>query len=215
MISQRGLFITGTDTEVGKTWVTAALAAAMRHRGLSPVALKPLATGSPPPGEDATQIGDAAGHAPRVFACLPDAASPDRAAIEVGRELTMPPLLEWIQSHEGLLLVEGVGGWEVPIAPDFRVSDLAEALQLPVLLVAADRLGVLNHSLLTVDAIRARGLPLAGVVLNRFKSSDSTLSEWNLADLRRHIDAPIVPLASGLPEDLVSAGLALLEGLQQ
>ena len=213
MSNLRGYFITGTDTEVGKTWITAAMATAMRHRGLAPVALKPLATGSAPPGEDATQIAAAAGHAPLVFACMPDPASPDRAAIQIGRVLEMSPILEWIRSHEGTLLVEGVGGWEVPIGPDFRVSDVATELQLPVILVAADRLGVLNHTLLTAAAIRRRGLRLAAIILNRFESDDSSLSEWNLEDLRRHIDVPIIPIAPGLVSDLAEHGLAILEGL--
>jgi dethiobiotin synthetase len=214
MSNLRGYFITGTDTEVGKTWITAAMATAMRHRGRAPVALKPLATGSAPPGEDATQIAAAAGHPPRVFACMPDPASPDRAAIQIGSELEMLPILEWIRGHEGTLLVEGVGGWEVPIGPDFRVSDVATELQLPVILVAADRLGVLNHTLLTAAAIRGRGLRLAAIILNRFGSDEGPLSAWNLEDLRRHIDVPVIPIAHALPRDLAEQGLAILDGLE-
>ncbi len=93
------------------------------------------------------------------------------------------------------------------------MSDLATALALPVVLVAADRLGVLNHTLISVDAIRSRGLSLAGVVLNRQGSTDARLQEWNLSDLRRHVQAPVIPFPPCSDEQLEGEGEALLRGL--
>ncbi len=205
------LLITGTDTEVGKSIVTAALASAIDGA----TAIKPLATGGPFPGEDATLIAAAAGHAPRTFLCAPQPASPARALQEAGMALRWPVLLEWITAHPAPLLVEGVGGWEVPIGAGRRVSDLAAALGYPVLLVAANRLGVLNHTLLTAAAIAARGLTLAGVVLNGLPGgADEPLASWNLADLQDALDVPVVPLpAVPLPGGLAAAGAVLREAL--
>ena len=208
-------FMTGTDTEVGKTMVTAALAAAMRQDGVPVKALKPMATGGPSPGEDAEFIAHAAGHSPLNLISLPIPASPERAAIEAKQPLDFSNILTWIQSHHGPLLVEGVGGWEVPITPQHRVSDLAEALQLPVILVAANRLGVLNHTLMTVDAIQRRNLPIAAVVLNEMSSNQTSLSDWNFDDLQRHLSMPVVRFPRQTNEDLAAAGSALLAVLQR
>lgn len=164
----RGLLITGTDTNVGKTVVTAALAAALARAGTRVRALKPVASGVPrgEPGEDAARIAAAAGHAPASFLRLVAPLSPHRAAALEGAELDPAALLAWVRANEGdVTLVEGAGGWEVPFTPTWRVSHLAAALGWPVLVVAADRLGVLNHTLLTVDAVRRAGLSVAGVVL--------------------------------------------------
>ena len=214
------LFVTGTDTEVGKSVVTAALAAALRHRG-GVVALKPLATGGPPPGEDATLIGESAGHPPQVFRTALEAAAPDRAFRQAGEP---PPdrdaLLAWIRGFEQPqphLLVEGVGGWTVPLGGGLRVSALAAALGYPVLVVAANRLGVLNHTLLTVEAIQQQGLPVAGVVLNDLHASTTPapLRAWNAADLASELPGvPLVRLpALAIPEGLRAAGEAILRTL--
>ena len=184
------LFVTGTDTEVGKTVVTAALAAAIP--GVS--AIKPLASGSLPPGEDALQLAQAAGHPPQVLHCAPFPASPDRAMHEAGMHLDWTALLEWIGGFSAPLLVEGVGGFAVPLDHEHRVSDLAVALAYPVLIVAANRLGVLSHTLLTAEAILSRGLTLAGVVLNTVPGGAAPpLDTYNLNDLRRELQVPVVP----------------------
>ena len=209
-----GFFITGTDTEVGKTWVTSALVMALRNRGLEPTAIKPLATGGPAPGEDAKMIAAAAGHEPKVFSCFPVAASPERAALMAKKRIEVDPMLNWIRSHRAPWIVEGVGGWEVPITETIRVSDIAEALQLPVILVAANRLGVLNHTLMSVDAIRGRGLPLTGVVLNQTHHTHQPLNTWNIEDLERHVSAPVVPFPFCQPEQLGQLGSELLHALE-
>ncbi len=212
-----GLFVTGTDTEVGKSVISAALAAGLADRGHAVRALKPLATGGPPPGEDAQLLGLAAGHPPLVHTCFPDPASPERAAREAGRDLDAATLLPWIQGHAAAhaVVVEGVGGWEVPLAPDMRISDLAEELGLPVLIVAANRLGVLNHTLLTVAAVQARGLEVVGVVLNDAFGSHPDLSRWNRDDLRRHLAVPVFSFPRiRVPEDLARAGAGLVRSLR-
>jgi dethiobiotin synthetase len=190
----KGLFITGTDTEVGKTVITAAIAAGLRARGNNPKAVKPLATGSGGPGEDATAIAKAAGHAPAVFACFPEPASPERAARQANIELDDDGFLNWMRAQQGdPLLVEGVGGWAVPLTASLTVEDLAMALNLPVIIVSANRLGMLNHTLLTAEAVRESGLPLAGVVVNNGTEASSPLQAWNIEDLRRWL-GPQTPL---------------------
>ena len=192
-----GWFITGTDTEVGKTAVTAGLAAALRVNGSDVAAIKPLATGSEGPGEDALIIAKAAGHAPRVHTCLPTPAAPHRAALLAGQALDFDAVLRWTHSQSGdPLLVEGVGGWTVPITAHKRVSDLAVGLGFPVVVVAANRLGVLNHTLLTVEAVLASGLALAGVVLNDHFSTRPELADWNHADLSAALDCAVIRFAS-------------------
>ncbi len=211
-----GLFITGTDTEVGKTVVTSALAAGLRSRGHAVRALKPLASGGLPPGEDATMLGEAAGHPPLVYRCFEVPAAPTRAAAEAGEEVDWAELLRWIrgQATAHATLVEGVGGWEVPLVPGHRVSDLAVELGLPVLVVAANKLGVLNHTLLTVQAIEARGLKVVGVVLNDIADAHPDLARWNRDDLRTELDVPVLSMPRlRLPERLAPAGGGLVEAL--
>ncbi len=210
------IFVTGTDTEVGKTVVSAALAAALA-RGGGVRALKPVASGVEPgtAGEDAELLAFAAGHAvPEGGVRLRTPCSPHRAAIIEGRTVEPAMILNWIAENLGeVTVVEGVGGWEAPITVDFHVSDLAAALRGRVLLIARDRLGVLNHTLLTVAAIRARGLTLVGVVL-----VDPELgTSHNLADLRLLLPDVVVAPFPRLPnlerETLANAGAALLAAL--
>lgn len=212
----RGLFITGTDTEVGKTVVTAAIAASLRAQGTPVRALKPLASGGTAPGEDATMLGEAAGHAPLVHLHLQEPAAPARAARLEGIEIEPEHLLGWVRASSagGPALVEGVGGFEVPLARGFRVSDLATRLGLPVLIVAANRLGVLNHSLLTVAAVRARGLDPVGIVLNDAFDCEPQLAAWNRDDLRAESRLPVMSLPRLLlPRDLARAGVGIRRAL--
>jgi dethiobiotin synthetase len=196
MSAGRRLFVTGTDTEVGKSVVTACLAASARGRG-TVRAVKPVASGVPARerGEDATLLGFAAGHAPIVWGTWQTPVSPHRAAMLEG--LPVPhDLLDRIRGvRADTVLVEGVGGWRVPLClePALWVSDLARATAGPVLVVAANRLGVLNHTLLTVEAVRAEGLQVAAVVLNEGApaASDDRSRAWNHADLQALLDVPV------------------------
>lgn len=195
-----GLFVTGTDTEVGKTAITALLARGMVLNGLLPSAMKPMATGSAPPGEDARALARGAGHRPKVWRCWPTPVAPHRAARIVGADVSMDDCLRWIRRHPKPWLVEGVGGWRVPLAPGWDVSRLAETLKLPVLVVAANRLGTLNHTLLTVDAVRQSGLKVVGVILNGGVAGASpvttTFGRGNLEDLRSALPGlAVLPMA--------------------
>lgn len=207
-------FVTGTDTGVGKSVVTACLGAARRG---AVVAAKPLASGvDEGVGEDAALIGWAAGHPPQVHTVYREPLSPHRAARIEGRPLDVPALTAWLAGlHADTVLVEGVGGWRVPLADGWAVPDLARASGGPVLVVAADRLGCLNHTLLTCEAVRTYGARLAGVVLNRGVAPDLS-SRWNLEDLRELLDVPVAVLERVDPTDLhalASAGRGLWEDL--
>ena len=212
------LFVTGTDTEIGKTVVTACLAAAWRERGQSPKAIKPLATGSAPPGEDAITIAKAAGHEPTVFACLPEPASPERAARQARISIDDVGLIEWVRNQSGNpLLIEGVGGWCVPLTEAMTVEDMAMAVGAPVLVVAENKLGMINHTLLTVEAIRQCGLHVAGVVINHKAETSAPLHQWNIDDVRRWVGVgtPVTvlgPIES--EEDMARAGETLISELR-
>jgi dethiobiotin synthetase len=215
---ERSLFITGTDTGVGKTVVTAALAAALARGGARVRALKPVASGVPlgADGEDAALLGFAAGHVPASLHRFVAPVSPHRAAAAEGARVDPAAVVAWVHANAGdVTLVEGAGGWEVPLAPDWRVADLGRALGWPVLVVAADRLGVLNHTLLTVAAVRAAGLPIAGVVLGPPTGGDPS-SNSNFDDLRALLPDVAVRRMRRLTtldrEALADAGRGLLLG---
>jgi dethiobiotin synthetase len=211
----RSVFVTGTDTGVGKTVVAASLAAALARAGVAVRALKPVASGVSPgePGEDAALLALAAGHAPASYQRLRAPLSPHRAAALEGVTLRLDAIVDWIRDNLGeVTVVEGVGGWEVPIAPPHRVSDLAAALGFPVVVVAPNRLGVLNHTLLTVEAVRRRGLVVAGVAVVGAGEDDS--ARHNLADLQALLPGvsvrPFPWLASLGVDELAAAGRGLL-----
>lgn len=213
------LFVTGTDTNVGKSVVTACLAAALRERG-TVVACKPVASGVAPgtAGDDAEILGRAAGHAPLVFHALTAPLSPHRAAILEDRPVPLGVLDSVRALDAAHVLVEGVGGWRVPLRldPPLWVHDLAAATAGPVLVVAADRLGVLNHTLLTLEAIERSGFTVAGVVLNRGAGSADASTASNLDDLRLLGRIPVVTLASldvHRSDALRDAGEALVRGI--
>jgi dethiobiotin synthetase len=182
----RGFFVTGTDTDVGKTVVSALLARGLRATGVRVSALKPFATGEVGPGADARALGSAAGHEPREFQRFPTPASPERAAREAGAVVDVGGAIRWALEQPGVLVVEGVGGFEVPLDGVHRVSDLARALALPVIVVARNRLGVLSHTLLTVDAVARAGLTVRAVVLNDAADAGPLL-DWNAADLEHRV----------------------------
>ena len=161
-------FITGTDTGVGKTWFTCWLVRAWRAQGLDAAGLKPIATGD---REDARLLEMANDHRLSLDEINPvhfrEPAAPLFAARAENRSIPFAALkmniLALSFSH---LAVEGVGGWRVPLAPDYDVRDWARDLDLPVVIVARGTLGTLNHTLLTVESIRAAELPCAGIVVN-------------------------------------------------
>ena len=175
-------FVTATDTGVGKTFVTAALAAALRARYSDVAVLKPVQSGAAAddPNGDAALLG-----ADCIYAFAAPLA-PLVAARAEGQTIELRPILERARelalAHE-ILLVEGAGGLLTPLADDLDLADLAVALGLPLVVVARAGLGTVNHTLLTIEAARARGLELAGVVLNG-RSDESTAENAALIEER-------------------------------
>jgi dethiobiotin synthetase len=199
----RGLFVTATDTGVGKTEVSCALLAGARAAGLDVVGLK-LAQSGVVAGEasDAERLGVAAGWAePPEVVCPHSFAAPLAPAVAArlaGRELALGPLVELARAVAGrhaAVLVEGAGGLLAPLTPRESYADLAVALGLPVLVVARAGLGTVSHTALTVEALRARGLRLAGIVLNRAAPGDDPSVPHNAAEIARVTGCePVGPL---------------------
>ena len=157
-----GFFVTGTDTDVGKTLVSAWL---LTH--LDGAYWKPIQAGTEPTTDSATvqQLAELpVGHVLPEAYLLPEPMAPHEAARRAGIALDMDKLR--LPPHDGLVVVEGAGGLMVPIDDGAYMIDLADELGLPVILVARSTLGTINHTLLSLEAIRRRGLPLAGVVIS-------------------------------------------------
>jgi dethiobiotin synthetase len=170
-------FVTGTDTGVGKTHVSRLILQTLRQSGIDAVGYKPVACGD---RDDARILAAASGDLSldevnplHLLAPL----SPYVAGLMENRAVDPAVLLAGFRrlaAAHPVVIVEGVGGWEVPLTADYRVSDLAADLALPVILVAANRLGALNHILLTLDAIHAKGLTCAGIILNQLDDEMDT-----------------------------------------
>jgi len=197
-------FVTGTDTGVGKTLVSAALLHALARRHARVVGMKPVAAGGLLRDGDGWANEDVlalrAASTLRVLpeldnpVQLPEPLSPHLAARHAGRTVaisTLTSAFERLRAQADAVVVEGAGGWLVPLDDQHTLADLARALQLPVLLVVGLRLGCLNHALLTAAAIRASGLRLAGWVANRIDPTMACPDE-NIAYLREHLGAPLL-----------------------
>lgn len=190
----RGLFITGTDTGVGKTVVTSAIARLWRQQGRSFRVLKPVATGV----ADTAALAEAAGDAD-LAAVTPwqfDApAAPPVAARLAGTSLTLEEIVVAARRRAvgaDALLIEGVGGLLCPLAGAATVADLIAALGLPVLVVARRSLGTLNHTLLTLEVARSRGLRVRGVVISETTPVQGVAEETNVEELRQRCDVPVL-----------------------
>ena len=172
----RGLFITGTDTGVGKTTVTAAVVTALTAHGINTGVMKPIATGAPADADalpDADWLASVTGVGDPPDLITPyrfrTAAAPLIAAAREGRAIEPDRIVgafQAISARHDCVIVEGIGGVLVPIAPDFFVADLAKQLGLPVLIVARARLGGINHALLTLECLRNRGVEIGGLIFN-------------------------------------------------
>lgn len=198
-----GWFVTGTDTGVGKTYVGLRLLASLRALGREVVVRKPVESGWREPLEqtDAWQLAHAAGNLPLAEVCpyrFSAALAPSRAAALQGDRLTLAQLQATCPSTwdvQQFLHVEGAGGFYSPLAVDGLNADLAQRLGLPVLLVAADRLGCLNHILLVAEAVQARDLTLAGVILNPLPDYSAPTGMDNLTDLQAYLNVPLLRLS--------------------
>ena len=210
----RGLFVTGTDTGVGKTRVAAEIARSLARSGHRVGVLKPLATGLTRAGET-LQCGDAealiaaiGGGVPweRVTPLAFEAPlAPPVAARAEGRTLDHPTVLDrtsdalaWWRERADVIVAEGVGGLLCPLAEGTTVADLAVELDFPLVIVARRGLGTLNHTLLTVEAARRRGLRLAGIVLNSPEPGAEGLAErTNTEELARRLEGTAILAESG------------------
>jgi dethiobiotin synthetase len=201
---QRGVFVTGTDTDIGKTWIAAGLLAALRARGLRACGMKPVASGCVA-GSEGWRNADAlllqAGSAEPMppyelvnrYAFAP-AISPHLAAqadgLRIATGLIRDDLLR-LAAQTGHVVVEGAGGWLAPLNESETMADLARTLALPVVLIVGMRLGCLNHALLSSEAITRSGLPFAGWIANQIDPDMLCLAE-NIDTLRQRIAAPLL-----------------------
>lgn len=186
--SLRGLFLLATDTGAGKTTVATGLLALARARGLSPIPFKPVETGATPLPADAVRLRAAAGREdiPLELICphrFPDPVAPALAAETAGVRLTTSGLLDdasRLQPHGDFLIVETAGGMLAPYAERLTGADLAAAFRLPVLLIARNSLGTINHTALAIAEITRRRLPLAGVLFVSTSAQESPDQKDNL-----------------------------------
>jgi dethiobiotin synthetase len=208
----RGVFVTGTDTGVGKTTAACALLHALRVLGIDAAPMKPVAAGADethgmPANADSLALIEAAGWGREALAdvtpvLLREPMAPHIAAGREARTITLAPIraaFSRLAERSGFVVVEGVGGFLVPLAEDLDSADLARDLALPVVLVVGLRLGCLNHALLTARAIAAAGLPLAGWIANAVDPSMAAADE-NVEALRTRLGAPLLgrlPYAPG------------------
>lgn len=191
-----GIFITGTDTGVGKTSVACGLAALLRESGYSVGVMKPVETGCAEKDgqlfpEDTVRLKEASGCAePLEKICpyrLKDPLAPSVAAERSGVTIDIglvQKLYGEISSKHDITIVEGAGGLLVPLLSHYTYADLAKLLKLPVIVVAANRLGAINHLLLTLEHSACRGLSVLGYVLNHLESPSSLAAETNAEALR-------------------------------
>ena len=198
-----GCFVTGTDTGVGKTLVSAGLLHALARHHRRVVGMKPVAAGLVPWGDDWASEDAIALRSDSTLALPPaldnpvllhDPLSPHIAAARAGVQIDIATIVRSYQAlaaQADAVVVEGAGGFHVPLTDTLTGADLAQALALPVVLVVGLRLGCLNHALLTAEAIRARGLTLAGWVANRIDPEMGAADE-NIAYLRSRLNAPLL-----------------------
>jgi dethiobiotin synthetase len=216
----RGLFIVGTDTDVGKTYQAVRLAEALRSRNLRVGCYKPVASGAPveAEGSDASLLAKACGVernllnrvCPQAFST--PLAAPVAASLE-GKQVDEDLLINganWWQANCELLLIEGAGGLMSPVSPRLTVIDLAQRLGFPLLLVVANRLGCVSHTLLAAEAIQRRNLRLAAIVLNTWHtglacnipkstgSEQELLEQTNFSLIQQFV--PAIPIVGNADE---------------
>lgn len=218
----QGYFITGTDTECGKTEVTLGLMARLQAKGKRVVGMKPVASGATNSSqgllnEDARRLQEQSSFDPEYrllnrYVFEPPIA-PHLAARQAGVTIELPLIRDdfmALQRNSDLVVVEGVGGWRVPLNQRQSVADLALALGLPVILVVGLRLGCINHALLSAESIVACGADLCGWVANRV-DPDMLWTEENIATLQRMMGAPLLGRVPHLQPVTAAAAAACLQ----
>ena len=218
-------FVTGTDTDVGKTVVSAALLAAANNKGLKTLAIKPVAAGCEKT-DDGLKNDDALLLQKHMNVdlyyeqvnpvTLEEAAAPHIVAAKNGKTLSVSRLVGFcrgtLMTRHDFSLIEGAGGWRVPLNPRETLANLPRELNVPVILVVAIRLGCINHALLTAEAIRRDGVVFAGWVANRVQSDAMAFEEENIQTLKRMMPGPcigVLPYSSPLDIEKLSENLAI------
>ena len=199
-------FIVGTDTNVGKTYVASRIIAQFVEDGYKTIGMKPIASGcelnanGELMNEDVTALSNASNIKAPLNLINPyrfqPAIAPHIAAQKIGVEMSIPTILnafESLKNQAEVVVVEGAGGFLVPINNNQTLADLAVALKLPIVLVVGMRLGCINHALLTFEAIKNRGLHLSGWVANQIDPQMPVFQE-NLESLKRIIKAPLLEM---------------------
>jgi dethiobiotin synthetase len=218
----RGCFVTGTDTGVGKTVLTAAIVASLRARGIAVRALKPVITGLDESAADGWPhdhelLARAAGCRPDevVLSSYGPPVSPHLASELAGRGMALAELVSGVRAvvnPREVAIIEGVGGLLVPLDLQSNVRDLARALGLPLLVAARPGLGTINHTLLTLEAARAAGLHVAGAVLTPWPDDPDTIERSNLDTIQRlgQVEVSTLPVVDEpAPELLAAAAVEL------
>lgn len=189
-------FITGTDTNCGKTFVTALLVRAGRAVGLDTIGAKPICSG---PRDDVEKLSAANGDCEPLGAINPlwfQTPVAPQASVLFGEEIpdydAAIAAMRLLAYRHDNVLCEGVGGWMVPLRPGYTMADFAAQLGWPVVIVARNRLGVLNHVLLTADSIRNFGLELAGVILNDAEAASDEATKTNARILEETLGKPLL-----------------------
>ena len=192
----RNFIVTGTDTEAGKTYVSCLIVKALRERGVNAAGFKPVACGD---RQDARLLREAGPEGLTLDELNPvflkNATCPDVAAKLENTQVDEDAIrraYEALAATHDCVLVEGVGGWEVPIAAGRRFSDMAADFHLPILLVIGNKLGAINHALLTLDAIKARGLECLGIIFNNVKDEWDTACVTNRSMIEEFSDVPVL-----------------------
>ncbi|HKF79795.1 MAG TPA: dethiobiotin synthase [Thermoleophilaceae bacterium] len=214
----RGVFVTGTDTGVGKSVVAGAVCAALARRGEAVAAFKPVVTGLEeetgawPP--DHELLAATTGQPPEEVAPyrFGPAVSPHYAAELAGEQVEPGDLLDAARlagERADALVCEGVGGLLVPLTPGYLVRDLALDLRLPVVIAARTGLGTINHTLLTVEAAKRAGLSVRAVVMTPWSHEPEPIEASNRATVERLGQVPVSGLPSTDPESLAAAGAEL------
>lgn len=195
----KGIFITGTDTGVGKTYFTSLLTRALRQISIPAIPLKPISAGD---RGDSVTLSEATGGqiSPAEINPIHLAAplSPYAASMIEGRPFPWGILRErvakLVQTYPGPFLVEGVGGWRVPLDSTLGIREWAQELSLPVVVVARNSLGTINHTLLTIDSVRQSKLPLLGIILNQTSEKPDDSSMTNPALIEELTRLPVLAL---------------------
>jgi len=214
MTKMTGFFVTGTDTEVGKTLVSGALILKLREQGKQAIGFKPVVAGTYQSAngellnEDLETLRIASGLAPGQMNLssyvLDMPVAPHLAAASKGIVLQLGTIMQALletQKHSDCLVIEGAGGLLIPLNDHENLGDLVQQISLPVILVVGMKLGCINHALLTQEAIKARGLKIAGWVANSLANEMPLLQE-NVATLQTKINAPFLGLIPSLPKAL-------------